>query len=109
MYSIEDNLILEITEELFGYDWSEDSPTVCDHYKDSSTFMVSTRLLREMKANDSSTYRYISRIIEASLMQKPHDASIKYSFGDTPDWWACLIPPPDCTDPVVKYAYTARG
>lgn len=89
--------ILEITEERTLVD-DEGQDRVS-----SETYRVSTKKLEQWVTTHEFEYAYIRRLIKDCLAGiKLTDASRKYSFGDTPDWWEGLEPDADCTDPVKR-------
>lgn len=76
-----------------------------EYYREETNeYQVSTRKLAAFK-EDSCGYDYVEHIVEAALAGKHIQASRKYSFGDTPDWWEALKPDANCKDPIKRFEY----
>jgi hypothetical protein len=107
LHGVKEHFVLNFYETRVFCSAAEYDPM--DYREEYHTFQVSTRKLETWIKTHEHEYNYVKAIIEAGLnaTKVGINASPKYSFGDTPDWWVELQPdgPEMLTDTIKNVKY----
>lgn len=100
-------LVLEISEYRDTSDLPLEYLSGSGHLGD---YRISTRKLKAWLPGNEHEFRYIRRVVEACISGQPVlNGTVKYSYGDSPEFFSGLEPDKDCKDPVRSIRHYVRG